>query len=123
MSPAGEAGVDAWVQTAVRGSRPRRANITRAFWRAHLAKERTRFDIARHKIPPRPVNRQPEAARPETADVAVVVCPTNNPAVPCCLKPSAMAVKNPRGCWIERFETAVCRKRVYDHHRVADDYL
>ncbi len=81
MSPAGEAGVDAWVKAAVRRSRPGRANTgeaiaraasprgfaerpmgerrfgrgagreddmpaTGAFRRAHLAKERTRFDIA-----------------------------------------------------------------------------
>ena len=43
------------------------------------------------------MNRQPEAARPDTVDVAVVVCPANNPAARCCFKPSAMAVKNPRG--------------------------
>lgn len=86
---------------------------------AQFAKEGTRFDIAGDKLPPHPVKRRPATGH-NKMNIAVVGRPTDNPGARR-LEPSAMAIKNPTGIWIKRFETGVCRKQVYDRHRAADD--
>jgi hypothetical protein len=93
-----------------------------AFQGAKFAKEGTRFDLARHKVPPHPVKRRPEAPRHHKINVAVVSLPVDDPRTGRCVEPSATAIKNPTGFWIEGFEARMCRKRVCDHHRPADDY-
>ena len=77
---------------------------------AQHAKEGTRFDLARHKVPPHPVKRRPVAPRRHKINVAVVSLPVDDPRAGRCLEPSATAIKNPTGFRIEGFETRIIPK-------------
>ncbi len=75
-----------------------------AFEGAQLAKKRTRLDVGRNKVPPRPVQRHPQAAGQHKIDVAIVVRPANDPRARRRLEPSALAIEILAGFWIQRFE-------------------
>jgi hypothetical protein len=77
---------------------------------AEFAKEGPCFDVVRHKVPRDSVRRRPATDRRDKINVAVAGRPANDPGACRRLEPNAMAIKNPTGFWIERFETGVCRK-------------
>jgi hypothetical protein len=91
-----------------------------AFKGAQFAKERTAFNIGKNNFLSKSGKRRPQPPSHDEIDVTVVSRFTDDPGSRRRLEPCTVAIENPAGFRIERFETGMSRKWVYDHHRAAD---